>query len=97
MSQQQEDYERQIRWMVYHGKRWMDQNVGKVKVQFNFPRNVGCLMTIAEAVNHKLISLDGKGEEFIGHICCQTPGATVMMLKIALDLIEREYVLQKRV
>lgn len=85
------DYEHAIKHMVQQGKAWLKTNTGKIKIQWNFPREAAVLCTVKEAKRLHLISLEGRAEEFVDAICANTPNgeASVLMLKISLELIER--------
>jgi len=88
-------YETAVRSMVYHGNAWLAHNKGKIKIQFNFSRNVAVAMGVDEAITHGLLSLDDPAKDFVSRMICQTPDATVIMLKIALELLEREIGLRR--
>ena len=90
MSKQSEAYASQIRSMIYHGNRWLDANIGEVRIKYNFPPDVGVIATIDDAVKRGLITMSPDAAAFVREMTCQTPGATVFMLKCALDLLWKE-------
>lgn len=84
-----DQYERAILQMVNDGKLWLSGNIGSVQVQFNFPREVAVASGVERALQLGFISVNDQGKAFGKAAISNTPGATVIMLKVALELIER--------
>ena len=86
-----EQYERGLYRLKSIAQDLMGKNPeGSMQIQFNFPRNVALACELKKALDLHLVTGNKNGRIFLERIVKAEPNATVLMLKIALEIIKKE-------
>jgi hypothetical protein len=88
----QVQYINQIQGMANNARRWRQQHPqANALIQFNFPSNMGLIVTIEDAIEKKLIICNDDGLSLLKSLWPEGGEAepTVIMTKIALDLSQK--------
>ena len=90
LSDQQKQYEAQIKQMISNARLWRCLNPGKVaRVQFNFPPDVVFATTLSLALDNHVMIANAEGLELLKALWpSDDPDTepTVLMVKCALEL-----------
>src|SRR5690349_17406694 len=81
-------YEAQMQTMLKRAKAWRAANADReVKVQFNFPKDITVITTIADAIKRGYVSVNDAGDELVKSLWPQNvpDEPTVLMVRVVLE------------